>query len=88
MITVYVLYVEWSYCNYYYYPHAQHPVVGPPIFIYPLLLIQYIRIYLPYLEAASSIRNLRTRFVVVTKGPSNHVAKSYNRRIHVHKMLR
>jgi hypothetical protein len=44
---------------------------GPPLAGYPRLLIQYIRIYPPYLEAVSSIRNLRTRHAVVTKGPLN-----------------
>jgi hypothetical protein len=42
---------------------------GPPIFSYPRLLIQYIRSYPPYLEAVSSIRNLRTRHAVVTRHP-------------------
>jgi hypothetical protein len=38
------------------------PLVGCPE-----LLIQYIRSYPPYLEAVSSIRNLRTRHAVVTR---------------------
>jgi hypothetical protein len=33
------------------------------------LLIQYIRSYPPYLEAVSSIRNLRTRHALVTRDP-------------------
>jgi hypothetical protein len=35
------------------------------------LLIQYIHSYPPYLEAVSSIRNLRTRHAAVTKDPLN-----------------
>jgi hypothetical protein len=31
------------------------------------MLIQYLRSYIPYLEAVSSIRNLRTRHAVVTR---------------------
>jgi hypothetical protein len=38
----------------------------PPIGC-PRLLIQYIRSYPPYLEAVSSIRNLRTRHAMVTR---------------------
>jgi hypothetical protein len=37
----------------------------------PRLLIQYIRSYPSYLQAVSSIRNLRTRHVVVTGVPLN-----------------
>jgi hypothetical protein len=37
----------------------------------PQLLIQYIRSYPPYLEAISSIRNLRTLHAVVTRDPPN-----------------
>jgi hypothetical protein len=37
----------------------------------PRLLIEYIRSYLPYLEAVSSTRNLRTRRAVVTRDPPN-----------------
>jgi hypothetical protein len=37
----------------------------PRLFVCPLLLIQYIRIYFTYQNAISSIRNLRTRHVVV-----------------------
>jgi hypothetical protein len=36
-----------------------------------IMLIQYIRSYLPYLEAVSSIRNLRKRLAVVTRDPPN-----------------
>jgi hypothetical protein len=43
-----------------------HPLVGPPP-----LLIQYIRSYLLYVEAVSSIRNLRILNAVVTSGPLN-----------------
>jgi hypothetical protein len=44
---------------------------GPPPVVCPRLLIQYIRSYPPYLEAVSSIRNLRTRHAVVTRDPPN-----------------
>jgi hypothetical protein len=40
---------------------------GPPIVDCLRLLIQYIRNYPLYLEAVSSIRNLRTRHAVVTR---------------------
>jgi hypothetical protein len=40
---------------------------GPPLIGCPLLLIQYIRSYPPYLEVVSSIRNLRTRHAVVIR---------------------
>jgi hypothetical protein len=48
---------------------------GPPLVGCPRLLIQYIRSYPPYLEAVSSIRNLRTRHAVVTRDPPNMVIK-------------
>jgi hypothetical protein len=41
---------------------------GLPLMGCPRLLSQYIRSYPPYLEAVSSIRNLRTRHAVVTRG--------------------
>jgi hypothetical protein len=44
---------------------------GPPLVGCQRLLIQYIRSYTPYLEAFSSIHNLRTRSAVVTRGPLN-----------------
>jgi hypothetical protein len=44
---------------------------GPPLVGCPRLLIQYIRSYPPYLDAFSSIRNLRTRHAVVTRDPLN-----------------
>jgi hypothetical protein len=46
---------------------SPHPQAGgpPPVGCLPLL-IQYIHSYPPQLEVASSIRNLRTRHVVVT----------------------
>jgi hypothetical protein len=47
---------------------------GPPLVGCPRLLIQYIRSYPPYLEAFSSIRNLRTRHAVVTR---NHLTWSH-----------
>jgi hypothetical protein len=43
---------------------------SPPVGC-PLLLIQYIRSYPPYLEAVSSTRNLRKRHAVVTRDPLN-----------------
>jgi 5-methylcytosine-specific restriction endonuclease McrA len=48
---------------------------GPPTVGCPLLLIQYIRSYPPYLEAISSIRNPRTWHAVVTVDPLNMVHK-------------
>jgi hypothetical protein len=50
-------------------PTPNPPAGGPPLVGCLQLLIQYIRSYLPHLEAVSSIRNLRTRHVVVTKDP-------------------
>jgi hypothetical protein len=44
---------------------------GPHLVSCPLLLIHYIRSYPPYLEAVSSVRNLRTRHAVVTRDPTN-----------------
>jgi hypothetical protein len=44
---------------------------GPPLVGCPRLLIQCICSYPPYLEVVSSIRNMRTRHVVVTREPSN-----------------
>jgi hypothetical protein len=44
---------------------------GPPLVTYPRLLVQYIRSYPLYLEVATSIRNLRARYDVVTRGPIN-----------------
>jgi hypothetical protein len=40
----------------------------------PWQLIQYIRSYPPYLEAISSINNLRTRHALVTRDPANMVS--------------
>jgi hypothetical protein len=50
---------------------ANHQVGGPYLFGCPRLLIQYIPSYSPYLEAVSSIRNLRTRHALVTRDPPN-----------------
>jgi hypothetical protein len=52
---------------------------GPPPVGCPLLLIQYIRSYPPYLEAVSSIHNLRMRQAVVTRDPldADIYAKNY-----------
>jgi hypothetical protein len=46
---------------------------GPPPVGCPRQLIQYIRCYPPYLEAVSSICNLRTRHAVVTGDPGERV---------------
>jgi hypothetical protein len=49
-----------------------NPQAGEPTPVgCPRLLIHYIRSYPPYLEAVSSIRNLRTRHAVVTRDPLN-----------------
>jgi hypothetical protein len=50
---------------------------GPPLVGCPRLIIQYIRSYPPYLEAFSSIRNLRTRHAVVTRDPLNLVRSTH-----------
>jgi hypothetical protein len=42
---------------------------GPPLVGCTLLFIQYIHSYPAYLEAVSSIRNLRTRHGIVTRDP-------------------
>jgi hypothetical protein len=52
-------------------PMANPQAWGPPLVGCPRLLIQYIRSYPPYLEAAPSIGNLRTRHAVVTRDPPN-----------------
>jgi hypothetical protein len=52
-------------------PQALPPAGGPTLVGCPRLLIQYIRCYLPYLEAVSSVRGLRKRHVVVTRDPPN-----------------
>jgi hypothetical protein len=44
---------------------------GPPLVGCSRLLIQYIRSYPPYLEAVSSVQNLRTRNAVVIWDPLN-----------------
>jgi hypothetical protein len=54
-------------------PTPKPQLGGPSFFGCPRLRIQYSRGYLPYLEAVSSIRNLRTRHAVVRKGPRNMV---------------
>jgi hypothetical protein len=43
----------------------------------PRPLIQYIRIFSPYLDRVTSIRNLRTRHAVVTRDPPN-MAESFH----------
>jgi hypothetical protein len=50
----------------------------PPHVGCPRLLIQYIRSYLPYLEAFYSIRNLRTRHAVMTRDPPNVFFTTHN----------
>jgi hypothetical protein len=50
---------------------TSNPQAGAPLLVgYPQMLIQYIRIYPPYLEVVSFIRNLRTRHAVVTDPPN------------------
>jgi hypothetical protein len=44
---------------------------GTPLVGCPRVLIQYIGSYPPYLEAVSSIRNLRTRHALVKRDPLN-----------------
>jgi hypothetical protein len=46
-------------------PSPTSQAAEPPLVCCPRLLIQYIRSYLPYLEAVSSCRNLRTGPAVV-----------------------
>jgi hypothetical protein len=53
------------------YPPPNHQAEGPPIVGSSRLLIKYIRSYPPYLEAAPSIRNPRTRHAVVKLDPLN-----------------
>jgi hypothetical protein len=49
---------------------------GVPLVGCPRMLIQYIRSNPPYLEAVSSIRNLRTRHAMVT-GELFNLARIY-----------
>jgi hypothetical protein len=42
---------------------------GPPLVGCPRLFIKYISSYHPNVEAVSSIRNMRMRHAVVTRGP-------------------
>jgi hypothetical protein len=55
---------------------------GLPFIGCPRLLIQCISSYPPYLEAVSSIRNLRSRHAVVTRDPPN-----IGRRVYAMKIL-
>jgi len=41
-------------------PDTKVQAVEPPLVTRPRLLIQYIRKHLPYFEAVSSIRNMKT----------------------------
>jgi hypothetical protein len=52
-------------------PTPNHQSGGPPLVGCPRLLNQYIRSYSPYLEAFSSVRNLRTLHAMVTRDPPN-----------------
>jgi hypothetical protein len=54
------------------YPAPNPQGGGPPLVGCPRLLIQYIRSYPPYLEAVSSVRNVRTRHAVVTTDPPEY----------------
>jgi hypothetical protein len=56
----------------------------PPLVSCPRLFIQYIRTYPPYLEAVSSIRNLRTRHSAVTRDTPDIVSVFYSRIILIH----
>jgi hypothetical protein len=49
----------------------KHQGVVPPLLGCPRLLIQYFRSYLPYLEAVSPTRNLRTHHAVVKMDQPN-----------------
>jgi hypothetical protein len=78
------------------YPTANSQAGGPPLVDCPRLLIHYIRSCPPYLEAVSSIRNLRTRHAVVTRDPSNpsrkmrcagHVARMGRRGMNAYRLL-
>jgi hypothetical protein len=52
-------------------PTPNHQAGGPPLVGCPRLLIQYVRSYPTYTEAASSIPKLRTRPNTVTTAPLN-----------------
>jgi hypothetical protein len=52
-------------------PMANPQAGVPPLIGCPRLLIQYNRSCPPYMEAVSSIRNLRTRCILVTRDPLN-----------------
>jgi hypothetical protein len=54
---------------------------GPPLVGCPRLLNQYIYSYPPYLEAVSSIHNLRMRHAVVTRDPPNMDTYNTNKTI-------
>jgi hypothetical protein len=57
------------------YPMPNSQARGSPLVGCTILLIQYFRSHPPYLEAVSSVRNLRTRHAVVTRDPLNMVCR-------------
>jgi hypothetical protein len=59
------LFLRWGVVS----PSPNPQAGGPPLVGCPRLLIQYICSFPPYLEAFSSICNLRTRHAVVTRDP-------------------
>jgi hypothetical protein len=63
------LFLRWGVVN----PTPNPQAWGPPLVGCLWLLIRYTRIhsYTPYLEAVSSIHNLRTRHAMVTRDPVN-----------------
>jgi hypothetical protein len=54
-----------------YYLPPSRQAERPPLVGCPQLLIQYIRSYLPYLEAVSFIRNVTKRHAVMVQDPLN-----------------
>jgi hypothetical protein len=67
------LFLRWGVLS----PTPNSQAGGPPLVGCPRLLILYILSYLPYLEAVSSICNLRTRHAVVTRDPPNTVYRGH-----------
>jgi hypothetical protein len=54
-----------------FYPTPNPQAGGPTLVGSPQLLIQYISRYSSYLEAISSVRNLRVHHALVTRDPLN-----------------
>jgi hypothetical protein len=61
---------------------------GPPLVGCPRLLIRYIRSYSTYLEAVSSIHNLRTRHAVVTRDLTWTLREEHKRKVFENRVLR